>query len=242
MTQLRWLLHTAASGLVSLGCAGAVAGGFQWVAGQPNALPCTPCLSGASGRMQPRLQPLLHRRATAPLGAAGLGVQRLDIEDHPCRGVAWKPRHLRRLINVPLSEAKGPDVRAVQHSELLPMTAAELLPTTAPAPTATAHPHHLCRHATRVHRAGGFMAPKDVSANAAHRHPHAHHHARSLWPPPATGGRLNDTAAHRAPKRPSAICPACNACCCWVLRKTGAATVAVRGAALRAGSAHQQAQ
>ena len=34
MTQLPWLLRTAASGLASLGCAGAVAGGFQWVAGQ----------------------------------------------------------------------------------------------------------------------------------------------------------------------------------------------------------------
>ena len=42
MTQLPWLLRTAASGLASLGCAGAVAGGFQWVAGQPNALPLHP--------------------------------------------------------------------------------------------------------------------------------------------------------------------------------------------------------
>ena len=52
MTRLRWLLHTAASGLASLGCAGAMAGGFQWVAGQPNALPLHPLpIELPAGRM-----------------------------------------------------------------------------------------------------------------------------------------------------------------------------------------------
>ena len=87
MTQLRWLLHTAASGLACLGCAGAVAGGFQWVAGQPNALPLHPLpIALPAGRMQPwPSHSLLHNGGQPPTYwvAAGLGVQRLGIEDPP---------------------------------------------------------------------------------------------------------------------------------------------------------------
>ena len=87
MTQLRWLLHTAASGLASLGCAGGSGGWFQRVAGQPNAPPLHPCLSRLpAGRMQPwPSHSLLHNGGQPPTYwvAAGLGVQRLDIEDHP---------------------------------------------------------------------------------------------------------------------------------------------------------------
>ena len=130
MTQLPWLLRTAASGLASLGCAGAVAGGFQWVAGQPNALPLHPLpIELPAGRLQPwPSHSLLHNGGQPPTYwvAAGLGVQRLDIEDHPL-ATAWRVEATAtcaRLINVPLSEAKGPGVHAVQHSELLPMTCA----------------------------------------------------------------------------------------------------------------------
>ncbi len=69
MTQLRWLLHTAASGLASLGCAAAVAGGFQWVAGQPDALPLHPLpIELPAGRMQPwPSHSLLHNGGQPPL-------------------------------------------------------------------------------------------------------------------------------------------------------------------------------
>lgn len=130
MTQLPWLLRTAASGLASLGCAAAVAGGFQGVAGQPNALPLHPLpIELPAGRLQPwPSHSLLHNGGQPPTYwvAAGLGVQRLGIEDHPL-AAAWRVEATTtcaRLISVPLSEAKAPDVRAVQHSELLPMTCA----------------------------------------------------------------------------------------------------------------------
>ena len=114
MTRLRWLLHTAASGLASLGCAGAMAGGFQWVAGQPNALPLHPLpIELSAGRMQPwPSHSLLHNGGQPPTYwvAAGLGVQRLGIEDHHL-AAAWRVEATAtcaRLISVPLSEAIDP--------------------------------------------------------------------------------------------------------------------------------------
>ncbi len=130
MTRLPRLLRAAASGLASLGCTAAMAGGFQWVAGQPNALPLhTLPIELPAGRMQPwPSSSLLHNGGQPPTYwvAAGLGVPRLGIEDHPL-AAAWRVEATAtcaRLVSVPLSEAKAPEVRAVQHSELLPMTCA----------------------------------------------------------------------------------------------------------------------
>ena len=130
MTHRPRLLRLAASGLAALGCTAAMAVGFQWVAGQPNALPLHPLpIELPAGRMQPwPSHSLLHNGALPPTYwvTAGLGVQRLGIEDHPL-AAAWRVESnatCARLVNVPLSEAKAPEVRAVQHSELLPMTCA----------------------------------------------------------------------------------------------------------------------
>ena len=99
MTQLPWLLHTAASGLASLGCAGQWRVAFNgWRASQRPALHPLP-IELPAGRMQPwPSHSLLHNGGQPPTYwvAAGLGVQRLGIEDHPGHSVACRSHgHLR---------------------------------------------------------------------------------------------------------------------------------------------------
>jgi hypothetical protein len=71
---------------------------------------------------------LLHNSAVPPAYwiTAGMGVPHLGISDHPL-ATAWRVEATAtgaRLVHVAMAEVKAQGVRAVQHSELLPMACA----------------------------------------------------------------------------------------------------------------------
>ena len=126
---LRWL-GIAPSLLAASAGALAMPGGFEWAPGNANALPLQAlAVERIPGRMLPwPSSALLHDEAQPPTYwvAAGLGVPRHGIADHPL-AAAWRVEATpacARLVSVPMADVKAPGVRVVQHNELLPMTCA----------------------------------------------------------------------------------------------------------------------
>ena len=130
LSRLLRLLFLAVGLPAAFGHAAGLPEGFRWAPGPANAL----ALSALEIEQQPgRLQPwpsasLLHNGAQPPTYwiTAGMGIARLGIDDHPL-ATAWRVEATAsgaRLVHVPMADVKAPDVRVVQHSELLPMTCA----------------------------------------------------------------------------------------------------------------------
>lgn len=128
--RLLRLLCLAVGLPAAFGHAAGLPEGFRWAPGPANALTLSPLeIEQPSGRMQPwPSTSLLYNSAQPPTYwiTAGMGIARLGIEDHPL-ATAWRVEATAsgaRLVHVPLADVKAPDVRVVQHSELLPMTCA----------------------------------------------------------------------------------------------------------------------
>ena len=81
---------------------------------------------------------------------------------------------------MPLSETKGPDVRAVQHSELLPMTCAAGFTDDCTSTDGQLRIHTTFAGTQRVRTVrGGFYGTEGRIRRRCTPAPHAHHHARS---------------------------------------------------------------
>lgn len=130
LSRLLRLLFLAMGLPAAFGHAAGLPEGFRWAPGPANALALSPLeIEQQPGRLQPwPSASLLHNGAQPPTYwiTAGMGIARLGIDDHPL-ATAWRVEATAsgaRLVHVPMADVKAPDVRVVQHSELLPMTCA----------------------------------------------------------------------------------------------------------------------